>query len=172
MKAAPILQPVSQRFPSILTAQIILEGMAIRTPHSIRFGLYRESDGLSNNESVELSIQDESALSGDSIYLEKAYIRSENGQSYVDKADDSNRLVKQYVKTGATAYSTSTEILEGLTMEDRIAFPYGKNVKEGARVINHREEDSEDSQDEDDEADPDGDMGINMDGAVPMGMEE
>lgn len=131
-----------------------------------------ESDGLSNNESVELSIQDESALSGDSIYLEKAYIRSENGQSYVYKADDSNRLVKQYVKTGATAYSTSIEILEGLTMEDRIAFPYGKNVKEGARVINHGEEDTEDSQDEDDEAVPDGDMGINMDGAVPMVMEE
>ena len=37
---------------------------------------------------------------GASIYIFKGYVRSENGKSYVLKADENDRLVKQYVKTG------------------------------------------------------------------------
>lgn len=94
-----------------------------------------DSQGLGNNEYVELSVDTGDAEEDSSaIYLYKAYIRSENGQSYVYKADENDRLVKQYIKTGATLYSTQVEIKGGLTLEDKIAFPYGKNVKEGARV--------------------------------------
>ena len=93
-----------------------------------------DSNGLSNNEYVELTIQEDSSVSTSAIYLYKAYIRSENGQSYVYKADETNHLVKQYIKTGATVYSTAIEIQAGLSLEDSIAFPYGKNVVEGAKV--------------------------------------
>ena len=93
-----------------------------------------DSEGLSNNESVELSIEDSGSTNSSAIYLYKAYIRSENGQSYVYKADENDRLVKQYIKTGATVYSTAVEVKGGLSLEDRIAFPYGKNVVEGAKV--------------------------------------
>lgn len=92
-----------------------------------------DSDGLTNNEWVDLTIQ-ESDVDSSAIYLYKAYIRSENGQSYVYKADEDNRLVKQYIKTGATLYSMYVEVKGGLSLEDRIAFPYGKNVAEGAKV--------------------------------------
>ena len=34
--------------------------------------------------------------------------------------------------TGKSLYGSYTEILSGITEEDLIAFPYGKNVKEGA----------------------------------------
>ena len=44
------------------------------------------------------------------------------------------KLEKQYVKTGETLYGQYVEILSGLTMDDNIAFPYGKDVKEGAKV--------------------------------------
>jgi len=57
----------------------------------------------------------------------------EDGKKYVLKADENNRLVKQYVKTGKMVWQ-SVEILSGLTMEDRIAFPYGKTAKEGVKV--------------------------------------
>ena len=69
-----------------------------------------------------------------SIFLQKAYVREENGRSYVLKADENDRLVKQYVVTGKSLWGQSVEIVSGLTLEDRIAFPYGKEAVEGAKV--------------------------------------
>ena len=34
--------------------------------------------------------------------------------------------------TGKSLWGSYTEILSGLTVEDKVAFPYGKNVKPGA----------------------------------------
>jgi hypothetical protein len=108
---------------------------------SYSFMAYIEEPGdLSNNEYVELSIESDDT-DASAIYLYKAYIRSENGQSYVYKADENNRLVKQYIKTGATVYSYAVEVKSGLSLDDKIAFPYGKNVKEGAKTV----EDDDDS---------------------------
>lgn len=42
-------------------------------------------------------------------------------------------MTKQYVEVGKIVYG-SYEIRSGLSMEDEIAFPYGKDVKEGART--------------------------------------
>lgn len=92
-----------------------------------------DSEGLINNEYVDLQISG-SDVGGTSIYLSKALIRTENGQSYVYIADENKKLKKQYVRTGQTLYSSYIEVKEGLTEEDWIAFPYGKNVKEGAPV--------------------------------------
>ena len=94
-----------------------------------------ESDGLNVNEMVSLNIQQDAEEVMGTIYLEKAYIRSENGQSYVWITDSDKRLKKQYIRTGRTLYGSSVEVKEGLSDEDYIAFPYGKNVKEGARTV-------------------------------------
>ena len=101
------------------------------------------TEGLSNYQYVDLQIQENvDAASASALYIEKAYIRTENGQSYVYKADENNRLKKQYIKTGKTVYSTAIEVKEGLSIEDKIAFPYGKNVKEGAKVKTPEEDDN------------------------------
>lgn len=68
------------------------------------------------------------------IILEKAYVRTEDGKSYVLKADETNHLVKQYVETGRMLYGSALEIKSGLTDADYIAFPYGKTAKEGVKV--------------------------------------
>ncbi len=92
-------------------------------------------EGLRNGEYVDLTMtamyssEDMSA-----IYLQKAYVREEDGRNYVLIADENDRLKKQYVETGKTIYGEAVEIISGLTMEDRIAFPYGKTAKEGIRV--------------------------------------
>lgn len=99
-----------------------------------------DSKGLSNYESVSLNIQMDGEDNTDTIYLEKSYIRSENGQSYVWITDADKRLKKQYVKTGKTIYGSTVEVKEGLSQEDNIAFPYGKNVKEGAKTTNADED--------------------------------
>ncbi len=94
-----------------------------------------DSAGLSNGEDLQVSITP--ANTGEeqnSLYIDKSYVREENGKSYVLKAGKDNRLEKQYVKTGRILYGSSVEIKSGLTLEDRIAFPYGKTAKEGIKV--------------------------------------
>lgn len=98
-----------------------------------------DTSGLKNGEYVDLTMTLGGDESGDTIYLAKAYVRTENGKSYVYKADENNRLVKQYVETGKTIYGYSVEIKSGLTMEDRIAFPYGKTAKEGIKAVDSDE---------------------------------
>jgi len=92
-----------------------------------------DSSSLKNGEYVDLSIQTNTSESG-GIYIEKAYVRQENGQSYVMIADENDRLKKQYVVTGKTIYGSAVEIKAGLSENDRIAFPYGKTAVEGTLV--------------------------------------
>ena len=66
------------------------------------------------------------------IYLQNAFLRTEQGRSYVFIAGAEGRLEKRFVTTGKTLWGESTEILSGLDETDRLAFPYGKNVTEGA----------------------------------------
>ena len=66
------------------------------------------------------------------IYLENAFLRTEQGRSYVFVQGVGGKLEKRYVTTGKSLYGSYTEILSGITQEDLLAFPYGKNVKEGA----------------------------------------
>ena len=90
-------------------------------------------DGLSEYDDVSVTYPATSTVSSGSIYLEKAYIRSENGQSYVYAVDENDKLKKQYIRTGATVWGY-VEVKQGLSTDDQIAFPYGKSVKEGAAV--------------------------------------
>lgn len=92
-----------------------------------------DGQGLSNNEYVGFTTTVCSDQTGSSIYLEKMFVREENGVSYVYIADEKNRLKKQEV-TVKSLDGYTVQILSGLTNEDRITFPYGKNVKEGAPV--------------------------------------
>lgn len=72
--------------------------------------------------------------SGGGMYLQLMYVRKDDGGNYVMIADEHNKLKKQYVRTGKTVWGYMVEIKSGLTMDDRVAFPYGKTVKEGAPV--------------------------------------
>lgn len=94
-----------------------------------------DTEGLKNGMYVELTMSARySEENSTAIYLEKAYVREEDGRSYVLKADENNRLVKQYVETGRTLWGSTIEIKSGLAPEDRIAFPYGKTAREGVKV--------------------------------------
>ena len=69
------------------------------------------------------------------IYLQKPFLRTENGKSFVFILGAGGRLEKRFVTTGKDLYGSYTEILSGLTAEDLVAFPYGKNVKDGAVAV-------------------------------------
>ncbi len=93
-----------------------------------------DSSALKNGESVDLTIQSADTDDENGIYIEKAYVRQEDGRSYVMMADENDRLKKQYVTTGKTVYGSYIEVKTGLTESDRIAFPYGKEAVEGTKV--------------------------------------
>lgn len=68
------------------------------------------------------------------LYLENMYIRTEDGRSYVYKRDENGLLKKIYVRLGNTLWNSYTAVYGDVTQEDYIAFPYGKDVKEGAKT--------------------------------------
>lgn len=86
---------------------------------------------LDADEYISLSFEQDNA--GNSISIIKAFVRSENGQNYV-MIDDNGKLKKQYVAVGVSTDGYSIPVKSGLSMEDKIAFPYGKGVKEGAKT--------------------------------------
>lgn len=92
-----------------------------------------DSSALRNGEYVDLTISTNQSETG-GLFIEKAYVREEDGKSYCMIADENGRLKKQYVVTGRTIYGSAIEIKSGLSEEDMIAFPYGKNAVEGAAV--------------------------------------
>ena len=68
------------------------------------------------------------------IVLDRAFVRTENGVSYVYK-DDNGTLKKQILKVGGNVNSGySVLVTGGITREDKIAFPYGDGVADGAKT--------------------------------------
>lgn len=86
---------------------------------------------LKKGDSLQLTIDTSSEGSGSGLYIDKSYVRTENGQSYIYK-DDNGKLKKQSVKTGKSLWGSYVEIKSGLTNDDYIAFPYG--VREGEKT--------------------------------------
>lgn len=93
-----------------------------------------DASGLSNNSWAELTVLNDTEEQTDGIYLEKPFVRTENGQYYVMKDDGTGHLTKQIIQVGGILYGSSYQITQGISMDDKIAFPYGKDVKEGART--------------------------------------
>lgn len=91
------------------------------------------SSKLSSGDYLDLTIESSSDENSSSIWISRAYVRRDGKDYYVMK-DENGKLKKQVVEIGSIAYGEYMEIKDGLTMEDNIAFPYGKNVKEGKSV--------------------------------------
>ena len=77
-----------------------------------------------------VSVEYSSAAEG-GIYLQNPFLRTIQGRSFVYVLGEDGKLEERTVTVGKTLGGSYTQILEGLTEEDYIAFPYGKNVKPG-----------------------------------------
>jgi hypothetical protein len=68
------------------------------------------------------------------IVLSKAFVRTENGVSYVYK-DDNGVLKKQIIESGGIVDNGYSILVKGgITREDKIAFPYAKAAQEGVKT--------------------------------------
>ena len=92
-----------------------------------------EDADLQAGSYVSVSYSTASAEQG--IYLEKPFVRTENGNSYIFVRGADGRLEKRNVKVGKLLWGSYYEILSPLGEEDYLAFPYGKNVKDGAPTV-------------------------------------
>ena len=68
---------------------------------------------------------------GNSLYIQKAFIRQEGGRSFAFVRGEDGTLERRNLITGRDD-GYYIEILSGLSMDDFLAFPYGKDVAEGA----------------------------------------
>ena len=82
---------------------------------------------------VMVELQNSAADNG-SMVISKAFVKSENGKNYVYK-DDNGVLKKQEIRVGATVDGGYDIIIKGgISSDDKLAFPYGKDVVEGAKT--------------------------------------
>lgn len=87
---------------------------------------------VSEDDWLTVTLKSDSQQKG--IVLDKAFVRSENGVSYVYK-DDNGVLKKQILKVGGNVNGGySVLVTGGISRDDKIAFPYGDTVKEGAKT--------------------------------------
>ncbi len=95
-----------------------------------------EDANLQPNDYVDIQYQKDTSAeeSGSSLYLQSMFIRTDNGKSYVMARGDDGRLEQRWVQTGRDLWGSYTQIRGGLTVDDYVAFPYGRDVVEGAHT--------------------------------------
>lgn len=97
-----------------------------------------DPDAFNVNDNVSISVSGEENSIGeesDSIYIPIHYVRSEGGDHYIMRQNSDGVLEKRYVLTGAViSWNNMIEIKGGISLNDKICFPYGKDVKEGVKT--------------------------------------
>lgn len=95
-----------------------------------------EDANLQPNDYVDIQYQKDTSAeeSGSSLYLQSMFIRTDNGKSYVMARGEDGRLEQRWVQTGRDLWGSYTQIRGGLTVDDYVAFPYGRDVVEGAHT--------------------------------------
>ena len=95
-----------------------------------------EDASLQANDYVDIQYQKAGTQEqGNSLYLQSWFIRTDNGKSYVMARNEDGRLEQRWVQTGRDLWGSYTQIRGGLTTDDYVAFPYGRDVVEGARTV-------------------------------------
>lgn len=79
--------------------------------------------------------RDQMADTGDgNLYIDKMMVRKDGSQSYIYVLGSDGKLVRRNIVTGKILYGSVVEVKKGISMDDYIAFPYGKDVENGAET--------------------------------------
>lgn len=100
-----------------------------------------EAESLSAGSSVDVYFKNPAGRYSDStdvyeegrLNLVKAFVRTENGRKFIFARGENGLLEKRFIKTDGQTQDCYI-VTEGLSTEDYIAFPYGKDVRNGAKV--------------------------------------
>lgn len=92
-------------------------------------------EGADLQEGSYVNVIYSTATTQQGIYLENPFLRTEQGKTYVYIRGADGKLEQRFVTTGKALWGSYTEILDGLTSEDLVAFPYGKHLVVGADTV-------------------------------------
>ncbi|MCC8103407.1 MAG: hypothetical protein LIP11_14505 [Clostridiales bacterium] len=108
---------------------------AENTSYYLFYAQIDDTEGLEEGY-AELTLSLEYAESDDAIYLEAYFVRTDaTGNNYVYVQASDGTLELRYVTLGTSPdEGYIVKIIGGLSSSDRIAFPYGDNVYEGAKT--------------------------------------
>ena len=81
-----------------------------------------------------VSVSYSSTTEGGGLYLQTPFVRQESGRSWVYVAGDDGVLHERTVRTGKNLWGSYVQILSGLSEDEYIAFPYGRQTTEGAKT--------------------------------------
>ena len=99
-----------------------------------------ESADLQEGYYVSLLCQTEEAAAG-TLYIQNAFLRSEGNRTYVFVRNADGLLEKRYLECGVSTDGYMTPVYSGITEEDFLAFPYGKEITEGAPTYEGTDQD-------------------------------
>ena len=99
-----------------------------------------ESADLQEGYYVSMSVQTEEQTAG-ILYLQNAFLRSEGNRTYVYVRGAEGTLEKRYLECGVSTDGYMTPIYSGITEEDYLAVPYGKEIVEGAPTYEGTDQD-------------------------------
>lgn len=88
-----------------------------------------ETANLQDGFYVSMTLR--STSSTDNLYINSVFVRTEGASSYVYVRGADGLLEKRNIQVGGSLWGSYTEVRGGITEEDWVAFPYGKEVKEG-----------------------------------------
>ncbi len=98
------------------------------------FTVFVSDDADFTSDDYYVSVMYSSKGNNHGIYIEKPFVLTEGSKSYLYVAGDDGKLHKREVTVGGYLWDSYAEIVSGITSEDRIAFPYGDNVRDGAEI--------------------------------------
>lgn len=70
----------------------------------------------------------------DVLYVENAFLVTEGKNTYAYVRDADGLLQKRLLRTGVSVDGYATPVYAGLTAQDYVAFPYDKNIRQGAET--------------------------------------
>ncbi|MEE8807637.1 MAG: HlyD family efflux transporter periplasmic adaptor subunit [Lactimicrobium sp.] len=110
----------------------------IGNPNVSYYNFYIQvAEDMSNNAGSGVSVALTPSGSSTNMWLASMYVRDDQGAYYVLKEQD-GKLVRQSVSVGNIMYDM-VEIIDGISEDDWIAFPYGSKAKVG-NLTRHSEE--------------------------------
>ena len=99
-----------------------------------------ESADLQEGFYVSMTYQTPEQAAG-TLYLQNAFLRTEGNRSFVFVRNSDGLLEKRYLECGVSTDGYMTPIHSGITEEDFVAFPYGKEIVEGAPTYEGTDQD-------------------------------
>ena len=133
MSFTAVIKEISQ-YPDSDGASYMSDSQNSNASYYPFYALIEDTEDIAEGDSATLQLSGRTRSMTRMRFIWKTYfIRTEkDGRNYVYMKGENGTLTKQYVTTGKKLAYGGTEITSGLTKSDRIAFPYGDDVKEGA----------------------------------------